>query len=201
MNILLYLPGILVVAFKTIGLFDTAVHLWVIATIQIWLGLPFIFPHPKSYFSNAFDLSRQFLYKWTVNWRFVPEDVFLSKQFALSLLIGHLGVLLLFATRRWLRHDGGFISLVKQGVTNPFRRVSSQLPSGDGKNESLYFADSRSRHPVEIITILLTSNFIGIVFARSLHYQFYSWYAQSLPLLLWRTRYPVPVKYVYTTLI
>jgi alpha-1,3-mannosyltransferase len=52
---------------------------------------------------------------------------------------------------------------------------------------------------IEIVTILFTSNFVGIVFARSLHYQFYSWYAQQLPLLLWRTRYPVPIKCVIKT--
>jgi alpha-1,3-mannosyltransferase len=132
MNILLYLPGILVITFKTIGLAETGIHLWAIATIQVWLGLPFIFPHPRSYFSNAFDFSRQFLYKWTVNWRFVPEEVFLSKKFALSLLVGHLGVLMLFAIRRWIRYDGGFISVVRQGILNPFRRAGSDLPSGDG---------------------------------------------------------------------
>ena len=41
------------------------------------------------------------------------------------------------------------------------------------------------------ITTALTSNFIGIVFARTLHYQFYSWYFYSLPYLLWQTDFPV----------
>jgi alpha-1,3-mannosyltransferase len=37
----------------------------------------------------------------------------------------------------------------------------------------------------EILCIIFTSNFIGIVFSRSLHYQFYSWYFYSIPFLLW----------------
>ena len=44
---------------------------------------------------------------------------------------------------------------------------------------------------LEVATILFTSNLIGICFSRSLHYQFYSWYAQQVPFLLFHTPYPV----------
>jgi alpha-1,3-mannosyltransferase len=37
---------------------------------------------------------------------------------------------------------------------------------------------------------MFTSNFIGIVFSRSLHYQFYTWYFHTLPHLLWTTSFP-----------
>jgi hypothetical protein len=38
--------------------------------------------------------------------------------------------------------------------------------------------------PTFITTVIFSSNFIGIVFARSLHYQFYCWYFHMLPYLL-----------------
>lgn len=43
----------------------------------------------KAYFSSAFDLSRHFLHEWTVNWRFIDEKTFLSRERAVGLLIGH----------------------------------------------------------------------------------------------------------------
>jgi alpha-1,3-mannosyltransferase len=132
MSVLLYVPGLLVVLLKTLGLFDSAVHLGIIIVIQIWLGLPFIVPYPRSYLANAFDFSRQFLYKWTVNWRFVPEGVFLSKKFATSLLLGHVGTLALFGLLRWFKEDGGPISTARRAIASPFRRASLQFPSGDG---------------------------------------------------------------------
>ena len=46
-----------------------------------------------------------------------------------------------------------------------------------------------------IITTIATSNFIGIVFARTLHYQFYVWYFHMIPYLLWHSvALPIAVK-------
>lgn len=44
-------------------------------------------------------------------------------------------------------------------------------------------------------------NFIGIVCARSLHYQFYSWYFHSLPYLLWTNNFSVIVRFLLLALI
>ncbi|KAG2462260.1 ALG3 mannosyltransferase, partial [Polypterus senegalus] len=108
-------------------------------TQKVLLGLPFLLENPSGYLSRSFDLGRQFLFKWTVNWRFLPEDVFLNRYFHVSLLGAHLVILLLFAACCWTR----------------------------------------------ILLILFTSNFIGVCFSRSLHYQFYVWYFHTLPYLLW----------------
>lgn len=43
-----------------------------------------------------------------------------------------------------------------------------------------------------IYTILFTSNVVGIVFARSLHYQFYAWYAHQVVFLLWQAPFELP---------
>ncbi|ONK70221.1 uncharacterized protein A4U43_C05F31510 [Asparagus officinalis] len=47
-----------------------------------------------------------------------------------------------------------------------------------------------------IVTLMFVGNFIGIMCARSLHYQFYSWYFFSLPFLLWKTPFPTPLRLI-----
>ena len=47
--------------------------------------------------------------------------------------------------------------------------------------------------PEYIVYTMAVSNFVGIVFARTLHYQFYSWYFHTLPLLLWLTAGSYPL--------
>ncbi|KAI4524359.1 glycosyltransferase family 58 protein [Schizophyllum commune Loenen D] len=177
MSIVLYVPGLLVLLFKRRGLLSTLGHLVVAAIVQISLGLPFLKVYPREYLGSAFDLSRVFLYKWTVNWRFVTEETFLSPLFAKALLVGHVSALVAFGLFRWCRADGGVLRVLERG----FRRPS--LPAGIAP------VDAR-----QTALVLFTSNLIGITFARSLHYQFYSWYAQQIPLLTWRSRLPLPLK-------
>jgi alpha-1,3-mannosyltransferase len=145
--------------------------------LQLALGAPFLATHPASYLSRAFELTRVFFFKWSVNWAFLPESVFLSKPFALLLLATHLTSLAAFAHWRWTSDDGGLPGA-----------VAGWWASGRGKRARAALA------PAHVARAVAAGNFIGIACARSLHYQFYAWYAHTLPLLLWGTRLPVVAK-------
>lgn len=165
MNVLLFAPGLLFLLLSEFGLIRTIPKLTLCAGIQLLLGLPFLLENPVGYVSRAFDLGRQFMFKWTVNWRFLPEWLFLNRQFHFLLLAAHLLTLLLFALLRWKRPGENIVELIKEPSK---RKVPPQKSTAD-----------------QIVLVLFTSNFIGMCFSRSLHYQFYVWYFHTLPYLLW----------------
>ena len=53
-----------------------------IIVAQLVIGAEFLASHPRSYVSKAFEFTRAFFYRWTVNWKFVSEPLFLSATFA-----------------------------------------------------------------------------------------------------------------------
>lgn len=92
MNVLLFAPGLLYLLIQDSPLM-TIPRLAICGTTQLILGAPFLLRHPASYLRKAFELDRQFFYKWTVNFKFLPEDMFLAKEWAILLLLLHLGLL------------------------------------------------------------------------------------------------------------
>lgn len=131
MSVFLYLPGILVVLFKRHGLLYTLRHLLAMGLVQAWLAAPFLRQHPLPYLRNAFDLSRVFLYKWTVNWRFLDEQTFLSARLAKGLLFGHALTLIAFGLAKWCRRDGGTFTVIKNGLRRPGQPGSMVPMSAD----------------------------------------------------------------------
>ncbi len=171
MNMLLWSPGILFVYLLGCGIQETLVCLGICAITQLVLGSPFLSTFPVQYFSKAFELSRVFKYEWTVNLKFLPEEIFLLKPLSIGLLLGTIMALALFGYKWW-------IALGSQ-------RVGRVLWWGRPEH---------SLQPSFVAVTILVSNFIGIVFARTLHYQFYSWYFHSIPLLLWHIQVPDAVR-------
>jgi alpha-1,3-mannosyltransferase len=121
MSILLYLPGILVITFKRKGLATTTRYLVTVIAIQVLFASPFLAEDSWSYVKGAFDLGRVFLYRWTVNWRFIDEPMFLSQTFALSLLVGHFSVLVAFGLFKWCKVDGGVWKVLDRGLRRPLQ--------------------------------------------------------------------------------
>lgn len=119
MSALLYLPGVLVILFLRRGLFFTIRKLVTMVGLQILVAMPFLREDWQTYLHSAFEFSRVFLYKWTVNWRFIPEDIFLSPQLAKGLLLGHVSVLVCFGLFRWCNNDGGVWSVLERGLRRP----------------------------------------------------------------------------------
>ncbi|KAF7793104.1 hypothetical protein EIP86_004212 [Pleurotus ostreatoroseus] len=131
MSVLLYLPGILVVLFKRNGLVGTIRHMLLLIGTQAALGLPFLAQYPTSYLKSSFEFTRIFLYKWTVNWRFVSEETFLSSAWARGLLFAHLTLLVAFGLFKWCRRDGGTLHVIINGLRSPSRAPASATLSAD----------------------------------------------------------------------
>lgn len=156
MNVLLFIPGIYLILSMSEGILKGTYYLIQIFLMQILIGLPFIQHNYESYFSKAFEFKREFLFKWSVNWNYLGEDLAISPKFALILLGLHLFFLLYFLFSKWI----------------DFKRLFDFSPK------------KKYLNPEFTLSVLFICNFIGICFARSLHYQFYSWYFHTLPWLL-----------------
>lgn len=171
MNTLLFAPGLLLLLLQSSqSVLEPILNLGICATVQLLLGAPFLTTYPISYMRKAFELDRVFTYKWTVNWKFLSVEVFSSKILSIVLLILHIGTLVTFAFK-WIQ--------------------AAKL-----QTKQCIFLQKRTMNPHYVVYTLCVSNFIGIAFSRTLHYQFYSWYFYSVPLLLWSTKVPMSTRVV-----
>ncbi|VDN99155.1 unnamed protein product [Rodentolepis nana] len=163
MNILLFAPGFLFVLLKNRGVYETIGHLAECASVQVLLGAIFLFRNSEAYFGRAFEFSRQFMYKWTVNWRLVPESLFLDRRFQLALLALH--------NEKMFKYCFCKVILFSKFLSTLWRIYT-------------YLFSFRFCF-VDVLYPMFVSNFIGLACSRSLHYQFYVWYYHTIPFLLW----------------
>ncbi|PKA53371.1 Dol-P-Man:Man(5)GlcNAc(2)-PP-Dol alpha-1,3-mannosyltransferase [Apostasia shenzhenica] len=104
MNVLLFAPPLLLLMLKALSVKGILYALLLAAFLQILLGLPFLVSNPIAYLTRAFNLGRVFIHFWSVNFKFVPEGVFISKGFSLTLLFTQLTLLLMFAHYKWCKY-------------------------------------------------------------------------------------------------
>ena len=149
MNVLLMAPGLFCIMLMNFAVSEWIGLLTICASIQLILGFPFLTTYPVQYITKAFELSRVFTYTWTVNFRFLPEEIFVNKTLGHALLACTILSWIILAVRRWTKRS---------------------------------YAPNR---PENIAATMFESSFTGILFARTLHYQFYSWFFHQLPFLLY----------------
>ena len=120
-------------------------------------------------------------FKWTVNWKFLPEDVFVGKPLALVLLAATLAAWAGFFLVKWpraLRTRHGCAPYFATLLT-PLEPLFSSSGSAADVSSALRLSSGagvRALSPDYIVFTLFVSNFVGVAFARTLHYQFYAWW-------------------------
>ncbi|KAL9102979.1 MAG: hypothetical protein Q9163_001932 [Psora crenata] len=177
MSILLAVPGVGITLLQALPPQRAINSAMLMAQVQVLLAVPFVRVNTSSYVARAFQLTRQFMFKWTVNWRFVGEERFLSRDFAMALLAIQAVLLLLFASTRWTKPSGLSVpNLIRTIVKPQSQKMQQQI--------------SHKVTPDFILTCILTSLMIGLLCARSLHYQFYAYIGWSTPFLLWKSKMP-----------
>ena len=119
MNILLFVPALLYIYYISLGPVSTILHLVTISTIQVSLAAPFL-SNPREYFSTAFNFSREFDWEWTVNWRWLGQELFESEALSKGLLALHFAGLLL-CLWKWSEREGGVWGLFRRGMSSPMR--------------------------------------------------------------------------------
>lgn len=111
------------------------------------------------------------------------QDVFLSQDFATGLLTCHVALLALFVWTRWLvpSRQSPF-----QALFSVFKPLSPTAQAKAAARVTPEFAT----------TSVLTAGAIGMLCARSLHYQFYAMVAWATPFLLWKAGLPPILQYL-----
>lgn len=166
MNILLYSPVLLLAYIVLLGYRQTFIQLLICGLFQVLVAIPFLLENPVNYLLGAFNLGRVFIFKWTVNFRFVPEEIFVNKYFHISLLVLHIIVL------------AGCLPYAYR-----FLKAYAKIRHLDVPPSAQLF-----------VLPMFLCNFIGLMCSRSLHYQFYVWYYHTLPYLAWCTEYRTVVR-------
>ena len=173
MSLLLAAPAVGIILLQVLPFRRAVNALFLMAQVQFTLAVPFL-SNARGYIVRSFELSRVFLYKWTVNWRFVGENTFLSREFAVALLVLHVTILVTFVWTRWTRPSGLSIPSLISTAWKP-------LPSHVQTQTYLRMT------PEFMMTVILTAMAVGMLCARTLHYQFYAYIAWSTPFLFWKS--------------
>ena len=86
MSALLYLPALLMNINFQMGMIRTVFCLVLLVLLQVVIGIEFLMHDKDAYIGKAFEFSRVFMFKWSVNWQFLGEEFATGKKWAELLL-------------------------------------------------------------------------------------------------------------------
>jgi len=132
------------------------------AVVQLVLGAPFLATNPKAYLSLAFGGPGALQQAWSVNFKFLPAELFFHPHFTTAMLSLHVLLLAWFAHHRWT--PGGLFDM----------RLWRWRPEPPQPTAERW------------VTIVFSCNFVGIACMRTMHFQYLVWYYHTLPFLAWR---------------
>ncbi|GLV37068.1 ALG3 alpha-13- mannosyltransferase [Carabus blaptoides fortunei] len=200
MNILLYAPCLLLAYITSLGIRKTICHLALCGCVQLLLAAPFLYTNALAYLQASFDIGRVFEHRWTVNYRFFERILFENRTFHAALLVLHVTLLLAFAPKfyRYLKSYAKLKTVERQlkpqldsGKKQKRQKTKHTHSAQDGRQYVEMTDEDAQKFEVNFdscsqlfVLPMFVTNFIGVVCARSLHYQFYTWYFHSLPYLV-----------------
>lgn len=157
---LLYCPAVGLCLVLAGGWSQALVAIAMMFALQLGLAMPFLHANASAYFFRSFGGPGDLQHVWSVNWRMLPESIFLHKGFALGLLLLQVVFLAWFAHMRWI--PGGAFS----------RRIWSWT--------SRVALDRQA-----VVCVWFACNFVGVACMRTVHFQFIVWYFHTVPFLAW----------------
>ena len=101
MNILLFAPALLCIYLNQLSFTGTTIQLTICAFVQLILAAPFLAVDPVAYLASAFNLTRSFLHRDSVNFAFLSRSLFLSRGLHCILLATHISALAYLAYTFW----------------------------------------------------------------------------------------------------
>lgn len=122
-----------------------------------------------------------FTHKWSVNFAFLPEPAFLSRQLAAALLFLHLRLLWSLASQRWFAEEGGLAAALaafwarRAGASGAASGAGSARGRGGAGKAGGGGARGTSYEDAALY-LVFSANLAGMVASRTIHYQFYSWW-------------------------
>ncbi|GET93276.1 alpha-1,3-mannosyltransferase, putative [Leishmania tarentolae] len=192
MDILLFAPGMLYVMLRTLPFWRVVWNLFVCAALQVAVSLPFLVYDYRAYLAKSVKLDCGLIEQWPVNYRFLDADLVRRPEFGQALFAMTVATWILLWRTRWAART--YLTDSEAQVLHPaIEETRRQSTLSRGRAHGDEAVDDEAQEQAVYASTLLTffeANLVGVIFARSIHYQFYTRFFYTVPLVLAYTKFP-----------